>query len=233
MVAPQLKADIDVPVMVKDKDGNDVQQTEIVGEGDNAVEVPVYKKEIRNVPASSFHAGVMAKVHSEKGFWWSNSKQPLRGIVGLSRPIDYQIHDPNSAANTLNKGHVTTTISQNGFRVWGNRTITKGAEKFKSVVITNDVIADSITKAHQWALDRNITKTYVEDVTENVNTFLRRLTVMGTIEVGRCLADPELNTADSISEGQICFDYEFSCFSPAEQITFQSRMTKKYLKEII
>jgi phage tail sheath protein FI len=188
----------------------------------------------RNVPASSYHAGVMAKTHSQKGFWWSNSNQPLRGIAGLARPIDYKIDDALSTANLLNAGQVTTIIMQGGFRSWGNRTTASETKWcFKNVVITNDMIADSLTRAHQWAIDRNITSTYVSDVVENVNSYLRHLTQIGAIAGGRCWADPELNSADEISSGKVCFDYEFSTFAPAEQITFQSRMTKNFLKEII
>ncbi len=190
----------------------------------------LYKEVIKFVPSSPYHAGVMAKTHSQKGFWWSNSNQPMLGVIGLERPIDYKIDDVGSEANELNQDKVTTIIRQGGYRSWGNRTTNN---KFKNVVITNDMIADSLTRAHQWALDRNITKTYMEDVVENVNNYLRHLTQIGAIAGGRCWADPETNTADQISDGKVCFDYEFSTFSPAESITFISRMTKTFLKEII
>jgi phage tail sheath protein FI len=187
------------------------------------------------VPASPYHAGVMARIHSEKGFWWSNSNQVIRGIDGLAEPVSYKIDDAFATANQLNDKNITTIIRQNGYRVWGNRTTASTAKmaSFKNIVITNDVIADSLTRAHQWALDRNITSTYVEDVVEQVNNFLRQLTKQGAIAGGRCWADQETNTADTLRQGKVTFDYEFSCFSPAEQITFNARMTKTFLKEII
>lgn len=188
-----------------------------------------------SVPASPYHAGVLARIHSEKGFWWSNSNQVIQGIDGLVQPISYKIDDKLALANRLNEKHITTTIRQDGYRVWGNHTTAGATEKdrFKNVVITHDMIADSLTRAHQWALDRNISSTYVEDVVEQVNRYLRQLTKQGAIAGGRCWADQETNTADMLGQGKVTFDYEFSCFTPAEQITFNARMTKTFLKEII
>ena len=87
-------------------------------------------------------------------------------------------------------------------------------------------------KAHLWAVDRNITKTYVEDVTEGVNNYLRHLKAIGAIIGGKCYADKELNTPSQIKQGKVYFDFDFSPPYPAEHITFRSRMTDLYLEEI-
>ncbi len=185
-------------------------------------------------PPSARHAGVMARVHSNQGFWWSNSNQEIYGIDGLSRAIDFKLDDATCRANLLNASNVTTTIHQNGFRVWGNRTCSTDPKfAFKSVVITNDLIADSLVRAHLWAVDRNITKTYVEDVIEGVNNFLRHLKNIGAIAGGLCWVDPELNPPDQIQAGSVYFDYDFSAYSPAEKITFRSQLVNGYLTEVV
>lgn len=185
-------------------------------------------------PPSARHAGVMARVQNEQGFWWSNSNQEIQGISGLCRPVDFKLDDVNCRANVLNQNCVTTTIQQDGFRVWGDRTCTDDSKWiFKNVVITNDMIADSLVRNHLWAVDRNITKTYVDDVTEGVNDYLRHLVNIGAIAGGQCWVDPELNTADQIQAGSVYFDYDFSAFAPAEHITFRSHMVNGYLTEVV
>jgi hypothetical protein len=185
-------------------------------------------------PPSARHAGVMSRVHNTLGFWWSNSNQTINGIQSLCRPVDFKLDDANCRANLLNASQVTTTIQHNGFRIWGDRTCADDAKwAFKNVVITNDMISDSLIKNHFWAMDRNITATYVEDVTEGVNNYLRHLKYIGAIAGGECWVDPELNTADQIQAGKIYFDFDFSAYAPAEHITFRSHMVNGYLTEIV
>ncbi|SHO57781.1 phage tail sheath protein [Vibrio quintilis] len=185
-------------------------------------------------PPSARHAGVMSRVHNTLGFWWSNSNQAIYGINGLCRSVDFKLDDAGCRANLLNEAQVTTTIHHNGFRIWGDRTCADDAKwAFKNVVITNDMISDSLIKNHFWAMDRNITATYVEDVTEGVNNYLRHLKYIGAIAGGECWVDPELNTADQIQAGKVYFDFDFSAYAPAEHITFRSHMVNGYLTEIV
>jgi uncharacterized protein len=185
-------------------------------------------------PNSPFVAALISKTDKEKGFWVSPSNQTLPGITGLSRPIDYQAGDPACEADILNGFHVNTIIRSGGYRLWGNRTCETVDPKWKfiSVVRTNDVVADSIQAAHQWAVDRNITKTYVEDVLEGLNAFLRHLTAQGAILGGNAWVDPELNTPEVIANGEVYFDYDFTPPYPAEKVTFRSHLVNSYIADI-
>lgn len=174
-------------------------------------------------------AGILAMVDNALGFWNSPSNQQISGITGTSRPVDFSLGDPNCRANILNSQYVATIIRSNGFRLWGNRS-TSGA--FLSVVRTRDIIEDSLVRAHQWAVDRNITKTYVQDVTEEVNAYLRHLTQIGAILGGKCWADPALNTPDQIASGKVYFDFDFTPPFPAEHVTFRSHMVNDYIANI-
>lgn len=186
-----------------------------------------------NEPYSIRIAAAIAYTDNERGFWCSPSNTLLDGIVGLSKPIDFTLGDTNCLANFLNEKKIVTAIQEDGFRVWGNRTTSADPKwTFISVRRTADMINDSLLKAHLWAVDRNITKTYVEDVTEGVNNYLRYLKNIGAIIDGKCWADPTLNTPDQIEQGKITFDFDFCPPYPAEHITFRSRMTNNYLTEI-
>ncbi len=176
-------------------------------------------------PSSPFVAGLIAKVDSEQGFWQSPSNKEINGIVGTSRAIDFTLGDTSCRANYLNENEVTTIIHQNGYRLWGNRTCSNDEGwAFLSVRRTADLINDSLLRAHLWAVDRNITKTYIDDVIEGVNSYLAHLKAQGAITSGRCYETPELNTPANIASGKVYFDFEFNTSYPAEHVTFRSHL---------
>lgn len=179
-------------------------------------------------------AGVLAKSDNDKGFWWSPSNQEVFGITSLDAPVDFQLGDSTSLANVLNEGKVTTFIRQGGFRVWGNLTGAVDPKwQFLSVRRTADIINDSILFNHLWAVDRNITRTYLEDVADGVNAYLSTLTALGAIIGGRCWPDPDLNTPSNIALGKVYFTFEFTPPYPAQTVTFRSILTNEYLAELI
>ena len=183
--------------------------------------------------ASPRAAGLIAKSDNDRGFWWSPSNQNINGIQGTARPIDFTLGDANARANLLNENNITTIIRQDGFRLWGNRTLSSDPKwAFLCVVRTADIINDSLLRAHLWAVDRGITKTYVSDVIEGVNNYLRHLTNIGAILGGECWADPDLNTPDQIAQGKVYFDFDFTPVYPAEHVTFRSHLVNNYITEI-
>jgi phage tail sheath protein FI len=184
-------------------------------------------------PSSGRVAGLIAKSDNERGFWWSPSNMVINGIVGTSKPIDFALGDANSTANYLNEHGIATIIQQDGFRLWGNRTTSADPKwMFLQTRRTADMINDSLLKAHMWAIDRNITKTYIEDVLEGINNYLRYLKSIGAIIGGNAFVNPELNTPDQIALGKVSFVFDFKPPYPAEHITFRSRMVDDYLEEI-
>ena len=181
-----------------------------------------------------FVAGVLAKSDNDNGFWWSPSNQEAFGISQLDSPVDFQLGDSTSLANVLNEGKVTTFIRQGGFRVWGNLTGSIDPKwQFLSVRRTADIINDSILYNHLWAVDRNITRTYLEDVSDGVNAYLATLTNLGAIIGGKCWPDPVLNSPDQIALGKVYFNFEFTPPYPAQTVTFRSILTNDYLSELI
>lgn len=188
---------------------------------------------VADAPASPCVAGLIAKSDNDRGFWWSPSNQNINGIIGTTRAVDFALGDANARANLLNEQKIATIIRQDGYRLWGNRTLSSDPKwAFLSVRRTADIINDSLLRAHLWAVDRNITKTYIQDVTEGVNAYLRHLTTIGAILGGRCWADPDLNAPDQIAQGKVYFDFDFTPPYPAEHITFRSQMVQDYLTEI-
>jgi len=184
-------------------------------------------------PGSARTAGIIAKIDNDLGFWWSPSNKPMNGIVGTARPVDFKLGDANSRANLLNEGGIATIIRQDGYRLWGNRSLTDDTKwMFLSVRRTADMINDSIQRAHLWAVDRNITKTYVEDVTDGVNAYIASLIAQGALLGGRCWPDPDLNSPANIQQGKVYFNFDFTPPYPAEHITFRSMLVNDYITEV-
>ena len=185
-------------------------------------------------PASARVAGMISRSDNDRGFWWSPSNQEMYGILGPARPVDFALGDVTSRANILNEAGLATIIQQQGFRLWGNRGCAMDPKwAFLCVRRTADMINESLLRAHLWAVDRNITRTYVQDVVEGVNAYLRHLRAVGAIIGGSCWADPALNTPDQIAQGKVYFDFDFSAAYPAEHITFRSHLVNDYLVEIL
>lgn len=185
-------------------------------------------------PVSARIAGLIAKIDNDRGFWWSPSNNVINGIVGSHRPVDFALGDPNARANLLNENEVATIIQEDGYRLWGNRTCSSDPKwAFLSVRRTADMINESLLRAHLWAVDRNITRTYVAEVSEGVNAYLRQLKAQGAILGGKCWADPDLNSPQSIQDGKIYFNFDFTPPYPAEHIIFRSHLVDDYLQEVL
>jgi len=186
-------------------------------------------------PASGYVAGLMARSDAdpERGWWASPSNQPLLGLAGTSRAVGFILGDASSEANALNDAEVTTIIRQNGWRLWGGLTCSSDRKwRFVSVVRTADRINRALLEAHLWAVDRGITRTYVSEVVEAVNAFLRSLIAQGAIVGGQSWADDELNTAESVQAGRVFINFDFTPAYPAERVTFRSAITDRYVETI-
>jgi phage tail sheath protein FI len=186
-----------------------------------------------SVPASPAVAGLINKVDNERGFWWSPSNNEINGIEGTSRAIDFALGDYTSRANLLNEQKIATIVREQGFRLWGNRTLASDPKyAFLSVRRTADMVNESILRSHLWAVDRCITATYLEEVQESVREYLRSLKARGAILGGDVWVDPELNTPVSISNGQVFFDFDFTPPFPAERVTFRSHLVNSYVTDL-
>jgi phage tail sheath protein FI len=184
-------------------------------------------------PASSAAAGLINKVDNERGFWWSPSNNEINGIEGTARAIDFALGDYTSRANLLNEQKIATIVREQGFRLWGNRTLASDPlYAFLSVRRTADMVNESILRGHLWAVDRCITATYLEEVQESVREYLRSLKARGAILGGDVWVDPELNTPVNISNGQVFFDFEFTPPYPAERVTFRSHLVNSYVVDL-
>ncbi len=185
-------------------------------------------------PASAWVAGLFAWTDNEYGFWASPSNKEFVGIIGTSRPVEFLDGDETCRANLLNNANVTTIIRDDGYRLWGNRTLSSDPKwAFVTRVRTMDIVMDAILYGHKWAVDRSITATYVKDVTEGLQAFMRDLKNQGAIINFEVFADTELNTASQLEQGKVYWNIRFTDVPPAENPNFRVEVTNQWLTEVL
>ena len=187
-----------------------------------------------DAPASAWAAGLFAYTDSEYGFWSSPSNKEFVGITGTTRAIEYLDGDETCRANLLNNANIATIIRDDGFRLWGNRTLSSDEKwKFVTRVRTMDMVMDAILYGHKWAVDRGITSTYIRDVTEGLQAFMRDLKAKGAIINFEVYADPVLNTASQLEQGKVYWNIRFTDVPPAENPNFRIEVTNQWLTEVL
>lgn len=188
----------------------------------------------RNAPASAYAAGLFAWTDAEYGFWSSPSNKEIKGVTGTSRPVEFLDGDETCRANLLNNANIATIIRDDGYRLWGNRTLSSDSKwAFVTRVRTMDLVMDAILAGHKWAVDRGITKTYVKDVTEGLRAFMRDLKNQGAVINFEVYADPDLNSASQLAQGKVYWNIRFTDVPPAENPNFRVEVTDQWLTEVL
>ncbi|VVO78109.1 Putative prophage major tail sheath protein [Pseudomonas fluorescens] len=187
-----------------------------------------------DAPGSAWTAGLFAWTDANYGYWASPSNKEFVGITGTTRPIEYLDGDETCRANLLNNANIATIIRDGGYRLWGNRTLSSDPKwAFVTRVRTCDILMDAIQAGHKWAVDRSITKTYVQDVTEGLQAFMRDQKNAGAIINFEVYADKERNTASQIEQGKIFWRIRFTDVPPAENPNFLIEVTNEWLTEVL
>jgi len=187
-----------------------------------------------NAPASAWTAGLFAWTDNEYGFWASPSNKEFVGVTGTTRQVEFLDGDATCRANLLNAANITTIIRDDGYRLWGNRTCSSDAKwSFVTRVRTMDMVMDAIMYGNKWAVDRGITKTYVKDVTESLQNFMRDLKNQGAVINFEVYPDPDRNTASQLAEGKVYWVIRFTDVPPAENPNFLVEVTDQWLTEVL
>ncbi|HDS1059342.1 phage tail sheath family protein [Pseudomonas putida] len=185
-------------------------------------------------PGSAWVAGLFAWTDTEYGFWASPSNKEFVGLTGTTRSVEFLDGDDTCRANLLNNANIATIIRDDGYRLWGNRTLSSDAKwAFVTRVRTMDIVMDAILYGHKWAVDRSITATYVKDVTEGLQAFMRDLKNQGAIINFEVYADPVLNTASQLEQGKVYWNIRFTDVPPAENPNFRVEVTNQWLTEVL
>jgi len=187
-----------------------------------------------DAPGSACAAGLFAWTDAEYGFWASPSNKEFTGITGTTRAVEYLDGDETCRANLLNNANIATIIRDDGYRLWGNRTLSSDPKwAFVTRVRTLFILMDAVQAGHKWAVDRSITKTYVKDVTDGLDAFMRDLKAQGAIINFEVFPDTEMNTASQIAQGKVYWRIRFTDVPPAENPNFLFEVTDQWMTEVL
>lgn len=180
----------------------------------------------------AYALGLRAKIDLEQGWHKTLSNVGVNGVTGITPAIFWDLQNPATDAGLLNANEITTLVQSGGFRFWGSRTCSdEPLFAFESATRTGQVLADSIADAHLWVVDKPLHPSLVKDALEGVNAKFRELKAGGYILDGQAWFDEEFNQKDTLKEGRLFIDYDYTPVPPLEDLTFQQRITDRYFAD--
>lgn len=187
-----------------------------------------------DVSASAMALGLRAKIDNEIGWHKTLSNVPVNGVSNLTHDVYWDLQATDTESDYLNSHEVTTMIREQGFRFWGSRTCSSDPLfAFENYTRTGDIIADTMAEAHFWAVDKPMSKALINDIIDGINNKFRQLVQQGYILGGECWFDEDANLVDNLKSGKLTLDYDYTPVPPLEDLTFQQRITDKYILTLI
>jgi len=173
--------------------------------------------------------GLRAAIDEAQGWHKTLSNVAVNGVTGLSKDVTFDIQDESTDASALNDGLITTMVRSNGFRFWGNRTLSdEPLFSFESATRTSQVLQDEIADGLRWAVDKPLTVSLIKDVIETINARFRSLVAQGRLIGAKAWYDPALNNQTDLANGKLVIDYDFTPAAPLEGLTLNQRITDRF-----
>jgi phage tail sheath protein FI len=183
-----------------------------------------------DAPAVAYALGLRAKIDAETGWHKTLSNVGVNGVTGITIPVFWDLQDPATDAGYLNEQDVTTLIRKDGYRFWGSRTCSDDPLfAFESYTRTAQVLADTMAEAHMWAVDKDMHPSLVRDILEGINAKFRELVNAGYLIGAQAWFDSSANTAETLKDGKLTIDYEYTPVPPLENMMLRQRITDQYL----
>ena len=181
-------------------------------------------------------AGLRMLVDVKHGYWFSKSNRQLKGVTGVEVPLTARVDDTQSETNRLNAVGITTVFNSfgTGFRLWGNRLAcyptVSHISNFEVVARTADLIDESIRRVQLQFIDMPIDQALLDALLSTVETYMNTLQSIVGFSVQ---LDPDADLVDAFSQGKVPLQYEFTPKIPAELISNESVVTRKFLANLV
>lgn len=180
-------------------------------------------------------SAVVAAVMGSVEYFESPSNKPISNVIEeLTRPVSWSPTSSSNDALDLNENRIVTVINDEGFKIWGNRSLAalNSEYSFISVKRIDKTLRQAIRSSVKWAIDKGITRAFGEEVTSRVNAFLRLEKARGAIIGGDCFFRVEDNQAAGIKQGKTVFGIAYTPAYPNEDMLFNMSITERYIEEI-
>lgn len=177
--------------------------------------------------------GLRALIDESTGPHKTLSNVAVQGVVGLTQPIHWDIEDQDTDAGLLNASEITALIRKSaGFYFWGNRTCSDDPLfAFESSVRVAQLLADTIAKGMDWAVDKPLTPSLAKDIIETINGLFRNLKAAGVILGAEAWYDEASNPIDSLKAGKLRIRYKYTVPPPLEDLGFYQQITDEYFAD--
>lgn len=185
-------------------------------------------------PASSFIIASYAKVmaDSEYGFSQTYSNRVIDGIIGIIDTVEY-IQGEDCEADRLRKEGVTCIFIDNGIRAWGRgtRDTQLNIPSLHSIVIFDRII-ETILSSQKEAIDKGVSD-YLKKIQDDLDSFYRRLQANKVIIDFEVKIPEELNTNESIAQGEIYINQKVQEMPLISKITNNIYRVTEYSTDLI
>lgn len=179
--------------------------------------------------AAARAVGLRAKIDEQQGWHKTLSNVAVAGVTGITQDVHFDLQNPATDAGYLNSNDVTTLVRANGYRFWGNRTCSdEPLFAFESATRTAHILADTIADSLMWAVDKPLHPQLIRDIVESINAKFRELKNHGYIIDATAWYDDTANTKDTLKDGKLVIDYDYTPVPPAENIMLRQRITDRY-----
>lgn len=175
--------------------------------------------------------GLRAMTDETIGWHKSISNITVAGVTGISKDVSFDLRDSTTDAGLLNAKKITTLVRMNGYRFWGNMTLSsEPAFLFEVATRTAQALMDDLADIEAPFIDQPMTANLVRDMVESGNALLRRYSnpSEGRIIGGKCWYDASANPADALSAGTLTLDVDYTAVAPMQQLNLRLRITSQY-----
>ena len=141
-----------------------------------------------------------------------------------------------SETNRLNAAGINTVFNSfgTGFRAWGNRNaswpVNTHISNFAVAYRTGNFIDEGIRRAEFKYVDQPIDDALIDAFIEDIRIDLSGCQAIVGFDVG---LDYEYDVADAFSKGQVPLVYDYTPKLPAERVSNNSVMTRKYMANLV
>ncbi len=173
--------------------------------------------------------GHRARIDEEQGWHVSLSNSTVNGVTGIQTQSFFDPTDQTSPAGVLNAANITTLVRRDGFRFWGNDTLSDEPEfQFETAVRSNDAMRDIIEDLVFPFIDQPVTVPQIKDIIMSANAAVSRLVAQGRIIGGEFSFDTLGNTASTLALGDVKFIHRFTPVAPLNQAIVDLVVTDEY-----
>lgn len=174
-------------------------------------------------------AALRAETDKKVGWHKSISNIPVIGPTGISRPITWDLEDPDTDAGYLNSHDITTMIQHQGFRYWGNRNCSSDPQfSFEVATRTAHFLLDTIIAGCFPFVDQPLTTFLAKDIIDSIDAELQQHVDAKHLLGASVWYDPNENTVENLSQGMLWVDYDYTPIAPLENLGLNQRITNRY-----